>query len=211
MFPNLIRPAGFGSVAVSGGGSGYRSAIVPTQGRTGLTTIVSALADDANIAIGDIGFDFPLYGALYRSNIFAGSNGYLTFGFGSSEFSDLSLTNPGRALMVMAADRSWLYVGVQQSAGSFRIRWEGKTGSSSGTSMVWEATLFANGVIQLVFGLNMPNNGGVKTFTKGDGAVYTDYLPTNTLYVNDGGAYSLVFTPNDAAGNSHTVQAGSYA
>ena len=211
MFPNLIRPAGFGSAAVSGGGRRYSTAIVSTQGRTGLTTIVSALADDANITIGDIGFDFPLYGALYRSNIFAGSNGYLTFGFGTNAYSSLSLTNPGRALMVMAADRSWLYVGVQQSTGSFRTRWEGQTGSSTGTSMVWEATLFANGVIQLVFGLNMPNNGGVKTFTKGDGAVYTDYLPTNTLYVNDGGAYSLVFTPNDAAGNSHTVQVGSYA
>lgn len=211
MFPNLIRPAGFGSVAVRGGGSGYSSAIAPLLGRSGMTAIVTAQADDANINVGDIGIDFWLYGVIYRSNIFAGSNGYLTFGFGSSAYSNLSLTSPGRALMVMAADRSWLYVGVQQSAGSFRIRWEGQTGASTGTSMVWEATLFANGVIQLVFGLNMPNNGGVKTLTKGDGAVYTDYLPTNTLYVNDGGAYSLVFTPNDAAGNSHTVQAGSYA
>jgi len=188
------------------GGSGFSTAIAPTQGRTGLTTIVNGVADDANITIGDIGFNFPLYGALYRSDIFAGSNGYLTFGFGTNAYSNLSRTNPGRALMVMAADRSWLYVGVQQGAGSFRIRWEGSDGSSGGTSMIWEATLFASGVIQLAIDMITLASAPINTLTKGDDITFVDYTP-NTASSFD----SLVFTPSDAAGNSHTVQRGSYS
>jgi len=206
MFPNLIRPAGFAS---SGGvGGSYSTAIALTQGRTGLTAIFTGLVDDGSTVLGDIGFDFPLYGALYRSNIFAGSNGFLTFGFGSSAYSALSRTVPGRALMVIAADHNYVYVGVKAGIGSFRVRWEGQYLRSASVTavLIWEATFFSNGVIQLALDV-LPQNitTTVSSLTKGDGVTFTDYVP-NIFSAPD----SLVFTPNDAGGNSHTVQHGSY-
>jgi len=210
MFPNLIRPAGFGSVAVSGGSRSYSTAIAPTQGRTGFTTVVSTVQDDNNYPLGDIGFDFPLYGSLYRTNIVAGSNGYITFGFGSSAYSGLSRTFPGRALMVAAADHSWSYLGLKIATGSFQVRWEGQyfRGSDASSVFIWEVTFFPNGVIQLALDACPASLGGatVSSLTKGDNVTFTDYVPNIASARN-----SFVFTPNDAAGNSHTVQTGSYA
>lgn len=203
MFPLMIKPAGFGKGV---GGGNYSPTIALTQGRAGMTTIVDVVQDDASISIGDTGFDVPIYGSLYRSNIFVGSNGYITFGFGSSAYSGLSRTNPGRGLLVSAADHNWVFVAVKADPGKFRVRWEGQAFRSSDLTSVfiWEATFFPDGVIQLALD-RIPITSGVSTLTKGDNVTFNDYAPNTGNNPN-----SFVFLPNDAAGNSHTVQTGSY-
>lgn len=181
--------------------SRYSSTIVAPSGTTGLTQIVSSGADDASISIGNIGFDFLLYDGTYRTNIFVGSNSYLTFGFGSNVYSGISFNNPGRGLFVGAADRSWNQVWVGSGAtGTYRVRWVGNASTSGAGLVVWEVTLFSDGVIMLVTG-NSAQTGGYSALTKGiNPAVETTY----TLIANS----SWVFLPNGSG--SYTVQTGSY-
>ena len=220
MFPNLIRPAGFGSVAVSGGSRSYSTAIATLQDSTGMTQIVSAFADDAGQYLPDPGIDFPIYGAIYRTNISIGSNWYLLFGSTSTLFSSLSRTVPGRGLLFGAADRSWQNVYFKAESGFCRIRFEGHV-TSSGTSYtaIFQIKLFANGTIELTIGTGCFYNDTaytfVQTLTKGDGTTYTDFTvpagsTAQTDFTSTAVLTSLVFSPVDVAGNSHTVQTGSY-
>ena len=221
MFPNLIRPAGFGIAAVSGGGSGYSTAIATLQDSTGMTQVVSAFADDASQYLPDVGFNFPIYGSTYRSNIAIGSNWYLLFGLTSIEYSSLSHNNPGRGLLFGAADRSWQNVYFKAESGFCRIRFEGHV-TSSGTSYtaIFQIKLFADGTIELTIGIGCFYNPTaltlVQSLTKGDGITYTDFtVPTGSVVQSDFTSTavltSLVFSPVDAAGSSHTVRVGSYS
>lgn len=186
--------------------SRYSSTLATLLGTSGATNLVNGQADDANINIGDMGFDFRLNGATYRSNIFVGSNSYLTFGFGSIEYGSLSQTNPGRALLVAAADRSWNKVDVKQDAADkYRVIWQGGSSSGGGTPYTWELSLFADGAMQLVMGAGTPS-AGLSMLTKGDGVTSLSYTTNAASAVN-----SLVFLPTNAAGDSHTVQVGSYS
>ena len=222
MFPNLIKAAGLGSVAVSGGGGGgsYSTTIATLQTSAGMTQIVSGYADDASQYLPDPGFNFPIYGSTYRSNIAIGSNWYLLFGLTSSAYSGLSRTNPGRGLLFGAADRSWENVYFKAESGFCRIRFEGHV-SSSGSSYtaIFQIKLFADGTIELTIGIGAFYNPlgitPVQSLTKGDGVTYTDFtVPAGSVVQSDFTSTavltSLVFSPVDAAGSSHTVQYGSY-
>jgi len=191
-------------------GASFSTALATIRSSTGMTQVVGAYADDANTNLTDQGFSIPVFGSSYRSNAFAtaiyvGSNSYITFGFGSSAYSGLSLTSPGLALMLAAADRSWTSVFANQdSASSYRILWNGGVGSSSGSAQYsWQVVLWANGTIELAYDAAFPATG-VKALTKGDGTTFTSFTTTA------GVAGSFVFTPVDAAASSYTVAAGSY-
>jgi len=111
-----------------------------------------------------------MFGSNYQSSIFVGSNSYVTYGFGSSSYTGLSASNPGRGLLIQAADNSWqrVWYGTMSSTKT-RIYWEG-TASTGGTvgspNMVWEMTHYSNNNIMLVIsamaqsGLNGISNGG---------------------------------------------------
>jgi len=196
-------PIDFALTAKSG--ASFSTALATILSSTGMTQIVSAYADDANIALPTPSLALPAFGGSYQSNIYVGSNSYLTFGFGSSAYSNLSLTNPGRALMIAAGDHSWSSVFVNQdSASSYRILWNGDS-TSGGNSLPysWQVVLWANGTIELAYDAALPNLG-VKSLTKGDGTTATNFTTTA------GVTGSLVFTPVDAAASSYTVAAGSY-
>lgn len=140
--------------------------------------------DDAFVNVGDIGFDFPFYDGSYRSNIFVGSNSYITFGFGSDIYYDFSYTNPGRAIHILSDDRSYQRVYVQANPNSYRIRFEGGI-STSGTvgnpALEWEATLYSNGNITLDVGI-FQDTVGNNFVTDGGGTNYTTFsLEANTV------------------------------
>jgi len=218
MFPNLIRPAGFGSVAVSGGSRSYSTAIATLQDSTGMTQIVSAYADDAGQYLPDIGFSFPIYGLTYQTNISIGSNWYLLFGATSTLFSSLSRTVPGRGLLFGAADRSWQNVYFKAESGFCRIRFEGHIGSGgSPPNAIFQIKLFADGTIELTIGIGAfySSPAAITSLTKGDNITYTDFTvpagsTAQTDFTSTAVLTSLVFSPVDVAGNSHTVQTGSY-
>lgn len=169
---------------------GYSTAIVTLIGSDGMTALVAPSSyDDHNIAVGDLGFDFPFYEGIFRNDVFVGSNGYITFGNGYNYYSGLTRTSLGKALAIAAADNSYQQVFSRQDdpGRSFRIRYEGTnlTGGSIGSpNLVWEVTLFADGTIQLVTGDLAPRSNALSTLTKGDNTYYTDYpLIANTSIV----------------------------
>ncbi len=187
----------------------YSATIATLLGTSGLTLLRNpgSSEDDANFNVGDIGFNFPLYGVNFRTNIFAVSNSYLTFGFSSSAYSGLSPTNPtGTKLFVGAADRSWnqLWAGLFTPSGgglAYRILWRGNIGTSGTGTEIWEVTLFDDGAIMLVFG-TIGLTSGQMCLTNGltSGTLTTTYtIASNT---------SFVFTP-DGSG-SYIVRTGSY-
>lgn len=169
-------------------------------GATGMTQVVSTSQDDANIQI-TMPFNFPFFGTT--RTVFVGSNSYLTFGAGSSNYSGLGCTNPGRALMMKAADNSYQRVYHKDNGdGSIRIRYEGNgatTGTPGSPGIIWEVTLYDDGKIMLVNGANNRATG-VSSITNG---VNDATCLTYTFAINQ----SFVFEPA-AGGTTYNIYTG---
>ena len=117
---------------------------------TGWTLIVSGSVDDSFVQFADFGFPVWIDGASYQG-CYIGSNGYVTFGAGSSLYSGVGAAVPALPKIHFAAgDRSyqrvWSRVGVIQSSVKFAsLRWEGSAGTSGAVgspSIVMEMTFF---------------------------------------------------------------------
>ena len=131
----------------------YSTITSSLQGSAGLassTTPTSGDNDDGYWVI-NLPFSITYAGSSYPT-VFVGTNSYLTFGSGSSAFSNLSQSNPSvPKIMISARDNSCqrIYYGVSGTAPNrtYRIRFEG-TNAVSGTlgspNMVWEAVFYEN-------------------------------------------------------------------
>ena len=155
---------------------------VAPLGITGMALLLNAAADDSYIQV-TLPFAFPFFGV--DRTVFVGSNSYLTFGAGSSAYSNLSATVPGQALLVGGADNSYQRVYTKDNGdGSFRIRYEGAAGTSGtpgSPTIAWEATLCTDGKILLAVGVH-ERTTGVSLISNGvAGIPYT--LAANQSYV----------------------------
>ncbi len=186
-------------------GFSVQSGTVPPLGIAGMTLIMEGSQDDANLQV-SLPFSFPYYGVARL--VFIGSNSYLSFGAGSSAFSGLSCTNPGRALHVGSADNSWQrYYWIDNGNGSVRVRFEG-TNSTSGTvgspTIVWEATIYDDGKIQVAVGSHN-RSGGISNMSNGvaDASCLTYTLAQNQSHVSapSGGTYNI-HAGSSVVGNS---------
>ena len=127
----------------------------PATDFAGWSRVVNADADDANTSFGSWPFTFYLAGTGYTA-CFPGSNGYATFGSGSTSFNNLSASVPALPkIMFGAADLSWQRLYTQTGSGYARFRWEGhsaRTGATPGTSTrIVEVTFWqSDGVFQLI-------------------------------------------------------------
>jgi len=126
-------------------------------GSDGLTQYISNSFDDAFFQAPELPFQFFAFGVNYQSSLYVGSNSYITFGFGSRNYFGLSASNPGRGLIIQAADNSYQRVWAGVVSGSkMRVYWEG-TSSTGGTpgfpNMVWETTFYSNNNIMVVVSL----------------------------------------------------------
>ena len=118
--------------------------------RTGWTVSVSQSQDDSNFLLPlPAGFTTTFNGIAYN-RIFPGSNTYITFGSGSSQYSSLSASNPPfPGVHMCSRDNSWQLVMYkwENSNQNVRIRYEG-TNRTSGTigspNIIYEA-VFYNG------------------------------------------------------------------
>ncbi|ARV58083.1 hypothetical protein BZZ01_05030 [Nostocales cyanobacterium HT-58-2] len=178
----------------------FSSTLATLKGSQGMQLIQSGSVDDGNINVGDIGFDFPFYNATYKTNIFVGSNSYITFGYGSNAYSNIGTSSPGRGIFLNSGDHSYQQVFVSQDTPgeSFRIRFEGSL-STSGTigspTLVWEVTLYSDGNVQIVTG-----SGGNDSFiTDGTGNNFLNF----TLFNDSSGVLTK-------SGNTYTFAQGSY-
>jgi hypothetical protein len=135
------------------------------RGSTGMTQIVSANADDANLGV-TLPFSFSL-GGTGTTSWFLGSNTYITMGSGSSAYSALSASNPAIPKFHLgSADNSWQRVWTVSGTNYFRTRYEG-TAATSGTpgspNIVYEFTFFRPTTnyqfVQVVFGVHNQSSG----------------------------------------------------
>ena len=167
---------------------------VSLNGTTGLTMIQNANADDANILV-TLPFSVTFNSIAY-TNVYVGSNGYLTFGTGSSAFSGLSASNPAiPGIHINAGDRSYqrVYKGSLDGNATYIIRYEGAVGTSGtpGASTVfWEVkfTAATPDIFLIDIGSNAASGLGTSGITSGSAYIATFGSGT----VNQG--YTLDFT-----------------
>lgn len=140
-------------------------------------------------------FPITFIGTTYNS-IYVGTNSYITFGFGSPNYSQLNATNPPfPKIMISAADNSCqrMYYGAEGSAPNrtFRIRWEG-TASTSGTlgspNMVFEAVFYeaTQNQIDIHTGVNARWSTVVTTYPFAAGDISVPLTGTITVNSNSG-------------------------
>jgi hypothetical protein len=136
---------------------------------TSLTLIQNASVDDGFIQV-----TLPwavIFAGVSYTLVCVGSNSYLTFGSGASQYTPLNAGAPAiPKIMIDSSDNSFqrVYAGVQSGTTPnrvYRIRYEG-TASTSGTlgspNMVWEAWFYENQTsrIDIQIGVNARNGTG---------------------------------------------------
>lgn len=163
---------------------------------TGWTGIQNASVDDGFLTIA-IPFTFYMAGTGYTTT-YLGSNSYITFGGGSSNYSGLSASNPAYPkLMFGASDNSYQRVSTLSTTNSLKIRYEGN-GSTSGTlgspGIVVELALFNPSlfygnlnVIEMRVGVHN-RTGGVNMIANASTALLSYTLSQYQSYVFIGNA-----------------------
>ncbi len=160
-------------------------AVTPLLGIAGMTLMHEGSWDDTSQHV-ELPFSFPYYGV--NRTVFIGSNSYLTFGAGSNRYSGLSCTNPGMALHIGSADNSWQRWYRQDNGnGSVRVRFEGNNatnGTVGSPTIVWEATLYDDGKIEVDVGAHS-RTGGLANISNGsaDASCVSYTLAENKNYV----------------------------
>ena len=102
----------------------------------------------------DLGFSISFLGTTY-TNIFVGTNGYVTFGGGSTVYSGLNYASPAfPKILIAAADNSCQRIYFRRSSYSFWLRWEGTNDlhyrgplgfdEPGDSNIVWEMTFLSN-------------------------------------------------------------------
>ncbi len=179
-------------------------------GISGLTIIQNANADDANIAI-TLPFSVTFNGVSYTT-VYVGSNGYLTFGAGSSAFSGLSASNPAiPGIHINAGDRSYqrVYKGSDDGNITYRIRYEGSSttsGTPGSSTVFWEITFssVSPSTILIDVGSNAASGSGTSGVTSGS----TYFLTIASATANTG--YTISYDVDDVrfwAGSSFANRA----
>lgn len=144
IFQRANEPAFQGSeiTSIQTGSGGLQASAVPItfseNGRTGMTTRYSGNRDDGNYFI-SLPFSVDFLNTTY-TGVYFGTNGYFTFGGGSSAYFNMAaVDNPNLAgVKVFAADRRLYWLGYRTIGTApnrtFIVRWEGTNYSPSLTS-----------------------------------------------------------------------------
>lgn len=134
-------------------------------GPAALPLIVNGSADDSFVGV-TLPFNVNFFTGPHNK-IYICSNGYITFGTGTSVYGGLSAVTPGYpGIFINAADRSYqrVYAGAENDGATYRIRYEGSTGTSGtvgSPTVVWEITFTAGdpNTILLDIGANSATGG----------------------------------------------------
>lgn len=156
---------------------------ITTTTPAGWTQIFSGTNDDTPIQI-TLPFAFPYNGVSY-TDFWLSPNGYITFGSGSSVYSNLSATNPALPkIFINATDDSMQKVLVRATDNTYRVRVEGNTSASNtGTNYrIWEVAFFRPSFADdfSVFEVRMgdsPDNTGLFNVYSATALLTTDPAP----------------------------------
>ena len=177
---------------------------------SGWAQIHSGYGDDDFVQTGNFGFTFGLNNQTYTS-CFVGSNGYATFGAGSTEYDPITYQNPALPKLLFApGDRSYVAVYTKTFTVStfpcFGIRWEGAGQYSITAANTFIEFYFvktdSNQYIDVRFGALNSDWSGTDNLLV---ATENTALATATRTANT----SFVFTGNPS-GTTWTVQSGKH-
>ena len=192
---------------------GFSTTIAAPLGAAGLTLLADNTngVDDEVYNVGDLGFDFFVFGpsnnARNTTSVCSNSHMGLQYATGANTWTSFSDTSPNQiGLYIGAGDWSHVNIWAGGNASRFRIRYEGqndRSGQPPATS-IWEVSLFPNGVIMVVTGAVFDDGyTAIQTGVAGESIPFT--LTANT---------SRVLTPVPGGMFSpptYTVQTGSYS
>jgi hypothetical protein len=138
--------------------------------RSGWEVPIQSSFDDANQIIA-LGFNTIFNGLTYNS-VFIGSNTYVTYGAGSSNYSGLSYSNPNLpGFHLGSADNSYQLVmhRSESSGNTRRIRYEGtqSTGGSLGSPNIVYELIYFKDSSKVYIALGQSKVGGVQGLTNG--------------------------------------------
>jgi len=182
---------------------------------TNWTSVQNATADDAFVTI-SLPFNFVI-GNTSFSTAFPGSNFYITFGSGSTNYGQtppglLSASNPAlNKFHIGAADRSFQRVAYRQYGNAFVIRVEGSaatSGTPGASDIIYEATFINSQFYPTKFSVMALRMGNAANFGSTLFGVYSSSAAyaTTTLAQNT----SYVFEASNAAGTAWTIYTGQY-
>lgn len=185
-----------------------RLGATPATSSTGWTLIQDANADDANTAAISLPFNVTIAGTS-NNTIYVGSNSYITFGAGSSEYTSDASWPELLKLMITAGDASYQRVYTKIGANYALIRFEGfneYSGTTPGNSnMIWEVAFTepnagtGGQVIEVRMGINEELVNPVGNMTTIDVADTTTSLANiaaaqNTSYIIEGDSTGTTWT-----------------
>jgi hypothetical protein len=163
------------TTSTSGTSSSITNSLEGSLGLTEYTYPTTGSTDDGYWTV-SLPFNIQFAGQNYTT-IYPGTNGYITFGAGSSTY-NVSQSSPNlNKIMISAADLSCqrIFYGISGASGSrqFRLRWEGHIRYSGGVvgnpTIFWEIIFYENAPAQ--FDLHIGRNdmwqpiGGVAGYT----------------------------------------------
>lgn len=190
---NLVLVSVLATFVVVGSSSSMASA-------SAIPTNVTGTAGNGQVAItwsapSSLTFPVSFNGTSYNS-VFIGSNTYITFGSGSSNYSGLSASNPNLpGVHMCAADNSYQKVfyktDTSVSPNTMTVRYEGNA-ATSGTvgspGIVYEATFYANQTyFDVLIGSNNRCTGGTRLITNGSTQLASVNFTANSNWRITGG------------------------
>jgi len=203
-------------ITTTGSGIGTRTSITNSllgaASLTASTTPSSGSVDDGYWTL-SLPFSITFDGTSY-SSVYVGTNGYITFGSGSTAFQSISSSNPiYPKILISAADHSTqrIYYGIEGSSPNrtYRVRVEGSTGYSGtigSPTKLYEAIFYENTPNQIDIQMGVNNAWGIQgaayTFLPGD--INNDPL-TGVFTVDANGAAILPYPLTITTGNSYEL------
>jgi hypothetical protein len=213
----LVAPLSAGRIETGGGYTATDGVPFQFTNIAGTGTQVLLGSDDASSSATSIGFNFGLFGDTYNS-LFFNSNGMITFGFGSTAFSNTNLsTVPVGSPMVAPLWDDWVTDGgvFYQTVGedgsrSFIVQWHQARGfgAQAGDGTVTFQAILMEGSNDIWFNyldtetLNNRSLGGSATVgLRGTGENEILLWSFNEAIIPSG--YSILFTTGDLPPNGN--------
>lgn len=176
------------------------------SGTSGLSPIFAGDSDDNSYKF-TVPLSFKFLGIEYGNDanggIYYGTNQYITFGVGFSVFSNISPSNPGKAILLNARDNRLyeLYGGTKTQNGIsyYHLYCRGTSYSLTSDVMIMEILFFPNNKITINYG-TMTNVSGINGISNGSA-----YIGSWTSSQN-----KSIALEGNADGSSWTVHQGSY-
>ncbi len=185
-------------VVIAPNNSFYIPYLEGAAGMTLKTSPNSGSNDDGYFTLPDnIDFNFPFFDSFFRANqIFIGTNSYITFGYGTTEYTTFDCTSPGNGLFISSKDNRCENLYYLQLRDRLRLRFEGFNSSGGGAlpyDLIWECSLWNNGNITLVTGgVNLTGFSSITNGTEDSCKSFIKQPNKTIIFIKENWGYQII-------------------